>query len=64
MKTSVMVITVLCVLRALAFARMNSGQGGNMMGGGWGWNMGYGGGVGIILLILVVVGVVYMMKRK
>jgi Spy/CpxP family protein refolding chaperone len=64
MKSLMTVLAVLFVFSVSAFAEMNAGQSGGMMGGGWGWGMGYGWGFGIIIAILVIFGIVYMMKRK
>ncbi len=66
MKRLMTVLTVLFVFSISAFAQMNTGQGGQMMDGGWG--IGYGMNSGwiflIILAILAVVVIAYMKKRK
>ena len=64
MKILMIVLTVLFVFSISAFAQMSTGQGGDMMGGGWGWGMNSGGFLMIIIAVLVVLGIVYMMKRK
>ena len=64
MKGLMIVLAVVFVFSIPAFAQMETGQGGGMMGDGWGWGMGYGWGFGIIIAILVILGIVYMMKRR
>lgn len=63
--TRLMIVLVMLFTSSIAaFAQMNTGHGGGMMGGGWGWGMGYGWGFGVIIAIAVILGVVFMMKRK
>ena len=64
MKRVMIVLTVLFAFSISAFAQMNTGQGGGMMGGGWGWGMNSGGLFVVIIAFLVILAVVYMMKRK
>jgi hypothetical protein len=66
MKISTIVLMIIFAFSISAFAQMNTGQSGGMMGGGWGWGMGFGFGwvFMIIIVILVIFGIVYMMKRK
>jgi hypothetical protein len=42
MKRLMIILTVLLVFSISAFARMGTGQGGGMMGGGWVWGMNSG----------------------
>lgn len=64
MKRLMIVLTVLVVLSASAFAQMNTGQGGGMMDGSWGWGVNSGWFFMIIIAILVIFGIAFMMKRK
>ena len=64
MKKLMIVLTALIVFSISAFAETGTGQGGNMMGGGWGWGMNSGWLFMIILAILVIFGIVYMIKRR
>ena len=64
MKILMIVLTVLFVFSISAFAQMSTGQGGDMMGGGWGWGMNSGWPFMIIIAILVILVIVYMTKRK
>jgi len=64
MKRGMIVLTVLFASGISAFAQMNTGQGGGMMGGGWGWGMNSGGLFVVIIAVLVILGIVYMTKRK
>ena len=65
MKRFMVVLAVLLASSISAFGQMDTGQGGNMMGGSWGsgWGMGYG-GFGVIVAIAVILVVVLIMKRK
>jgi hypothetical protein len=55
---------VLTVFNITAFARMNTGQDGQMMGGGLGWGMNFGLFFLIVIAILAIFAVAYLMKRK
>jgi hypothetical protein len=55
---------VLTVFNITAFARMNTGQDGQMMGGGLGWGMNFGLFFLIVIAILAIFAIAYLMKRK
>ncbi len=67
MKKLLIVLTVLFAFSISSFAQMGTGQGGDMMGGGWGWGMNSGGSyiiIAIIIAIAVILGLVFMKKLK
>ena len=68
MKKLLIVLTVLFAFSISSFAQMGTGQGGDMMGGGWGWGMNSGGSsiiaIIIAIAIAVILGLVFMKKLK